>query len=370
MAKPILVKGTDARIYQPTDSKPYWQITYLDRSTGKLRHASVGKSYEAAEAKALKLSGEFVEGWLSGEKAPSLNEAVELWLVAKRSEWAGRTYQHNRNLAKNFTRIYGERPITQFSPLDISKVDVSGLSRNECERIRTAASKRNPRVERGDIPSSQLVAGFINMAHHTLQIGPLDDPETTKLNPITGAKDRSAGKARIASDLGIKDANADFYRDGLPPEIADDNRRIRLVRGKSPAQQRREETHNLASRYRQAALITALGAGGGLRIGECLALRVRHFLSLEQITFPFFMNWERPRLNENAGLAYRGLLNLCEQASQSGTGKILVQGTKGKIKQRYVHRPAFLPNWNGFGAGTHRAQIAAVVPRFEDPELA
>ena len=39
-----------------------------DPATGKLRHASGGKSYEAAEAKARKLSGEFVEvliGWVT-----------------------------------------------------------------------------------------------------------------------------------------------------------------------------------------------------------------------------------------------------------------------------------------------------------------
>ncbi len=114
----------------------------------------------------------------------------------------------------------------------------------------------------------------------------------------------------------------------------------------SPEQQRSAETESLASRYRQTALITALGASGGLRIGECLALRVRHFLTLEQITFLFSTNWDRTQLNEHRELAYRGYLDLGEQASQSGTGKILVQGTKGKIKQRDVHLPAFLPNWN------------------------
>lgn len=398
MAKPILVKGTDARIYQPTESKPYWRITYLDRATGKLRHASGGKSYEAAEAKARKLSGEFVEGWKTGGQAPTVNEAVELWLVAKQSDWAGRTYQHNRSLARKLTSLYGTRPINRISPTDIAKVEVAGLSRNECERIRTmvrgifghsknwlnvevealaraiplpgtAASKRSPRVERGDIPSSQLVAALIITAHHTLQIGPLDDPETTKLDSLTGKKRRSAGRARMAPGLGIKDASADFYRNGLPPELADANRRVRQLKSMTPEQQRSAETEDLASRYRQTALITALGAGGGLRIGECLALRVRHFLTLEQITFLFSMNWDRTRLNEHWELAYRGYLDLGEQASQSGTGKILVQGTKGKIKQRDVHLPAFLPNWNGFGSGTHRGQVASVIERFEDPAL-
>jgi len=68
VAKPILVKVSDARIYQPTESKPYWRTTNLDRATGKLRHVSGGKSYEAAEAKARKLSGEFVEGWRTGSQ--------------------------------------------------------------------------------------------------------------------------------------------------------------------------------------------------------------------------------------------------------------------------------------------------------------
>ncbi len=160
MAKPILVKGTDARIFQPTESKPYWRITYLDRATGKLRHASGGKSYEAAEAKARKLSGEFVEGWKTGGQAPTVNEAVELWLAAKRSDWAGRTYQHNNSLAKKLTALYGTRSINRISPADIAKVEVAGLVRNECERIRTMVRGSSATARTGSMSKSRHWRGL------------------------------------------------------------------------------------------------------------------------------------------------------------------------------------------------------------------
>jgi integrase len=48
---------------------------------------------------------------------------------------------------------------------------------------------------------------------------------------------------------------------------------------------------------------------------------------------------------------------------------VWISGTKGASKSRTVHLPAFLPNWSGFGVGTMRPQIGAVVSRLLDPAV-
>lgn len=396
MAKAIEVKGTLAKLYQPTAAKKYWRIRYPDRATGELIFASGGKTYAEAEQRARALMGEYVEGWRAGEQPPTVKEATDLWLATKKSEWSGRTYQHGVGLVRKLTDPLGDRLVTLVFPQDIAKhVQVEGLSRKECERIRstvrgvfahsvgwikeeaveplakavplpgTSADKRNPRVERGDIPSSHYVAALIITASHTAQVGPLDDPETTTVDPATGKKDRSEGAVRLIEGSIIKQPTADYYRDGLPAEDVNKHRRVRVMKHQTPEQQASEETEALAERYRQIALGAALGAAGGLRIGELLALRVRHFLSREQLAILETLNWDRTKLN-GTHLAFRGEVEVAEQASQSGTGKILVQGTKGRTKRRLVHLPAFLPNWHGNRAGSVREQIGLVLPRFQD----
>jgi hypothetical protein len=373
----------------------------MDRATGKRKTTTGGKTREGAEAKARALSGEFVEGWKHGDHPPTVQEAVDLWLAANRSEWSSRTYDAYYYFAKKLTDLYADRLITRISPVDMSKLDLSQHSRGQQEKARTlvrgifrhssgwisserasqlasgivlsgtSAGKRNPRVERGDIPSSPLVAALIITAHHTLQVGPLDDPERTSIDQTTGAKTRHAagnagmrtGSARLARGMGKPDPDGQQFRDGLPQEITDRHRRGIPKHYANPEQRRSNETSELATRYRQIGLATALGAGGGLRIGELLALRVRHFLDTDEIVHAFATMWDRTRSG------YRGGLEVSEQASQASRGKIWVTGTKGAAKSRTVHLPAFLPSWNGFSVGTHQQQIAGVAPRLADPSV-
>lgn len=232
-----------------------------------------------------------------------------------------------------------------------------------------AGGKRNPRVSRGDIPSSLYVASAITTATHTLQIGPLNDPEWTSIDSTTGEKRHRTGSMRVHPGTGLVQATADSFIHGLPIKITDTHRRGIPKHYTDPEGRRQAETLELASRYRQIGLATALGAGGGLRIGELLALRVRHFLSAADVSLIDSLDWRLGALNIDGSRNYSGELDVSEQASQASRGKIWVSGTKGATKSRKVHLPAFLPSWNGFGVGTHRPQIASVIPRFADPSV-
>jgi integrase len=238
----------------------------------------------------------------------------------------------------------------------------------------TAAGKRNPRVDTNDFPRSPMVAAFIITAYHTLQHGPLDDPRTTSFDALTGAKTRQkgwinedgtrGGSAALAKDLqGDPYPDDSCFLDGLPTDTTAKHRRGVPTHYKDLENRRRGETAELADRYRMVGLATLLGAGGGLRIDEVLGLRVRHFLSADQVNHIVVNDWDRPQSN------FRGVLTVSEQASQASRGAIWITGTKGHSKSRTVHLPAFLPNWNERIEKTTRDGLAAVLPRFEDPSL-
>lgn len=397
MARGIPIKGTQATIYEPTETYKSWRIAYIDRASGKRKTTSGGSGRDEAETKARRLSGEYVEGWKAGEHPPTLREAADLWLTSNRSRWSSRTYDHYHYFAKKLTDLHGDRPITHISPVDMGKLDLAGHSRGQQEKARTlvrgifghssgwiskeradqlakgivisgnSAGRRNPRVSRGDIPSSLFVGSAIITATHTLQDGPLSDFWT--------AVDQSTGEVQEINPFTIHPATgmvlpiAASFIGGLPEEITERHRRGIPKHYGDPEGRREAETAELASRYRQVGLAIALGAGGGLRIGELLALRVRHFLTPQEVAKISSNGWRMGALNADGSRNYSGVLEVSEQASQASRGKIWVSGTKGASKSRTVHLPAFLPNWLGFGIGTHRPAISAVVSRFADPAV-
>ncbi|MGL3198363.1 MULTISPECIES: hypothetical protein [Curtobacterium] len=403
MAKGISVRGTRATIYEPTERYRSWRIAYIDRATNARKTTSGGSSREEAEVKARQLSGEYVEGWAIGDNPPTLREATDLWIATNRPHWSSRTVDAYHYFGKKLTDLYGDRFITHISPRDMAKLDVSAHSRGQQEKMRSvvrgifahssgwitkeradllargitlsgsSGSKRNPRVEKGDIPSSRMVAALVTTAYHTLQVGPLDDPERTTVEGLTGKKVRHTtaaegrqrtGTARLATGMGTPDPNDPRFLDGLPLDTTNTHRRGMPKHYNHREARRTAETEELAGRYRQIGLATALGAGGGLRIGEILALRVRHFFTPDQVLHFFGTNWDRTRSN------YWGKLEVSEQASQASRGAIWVTGTKGARKSRTVRLPAFLPNWHDHAPGTTREQINRIIPRFgEDPSL-
>ncbi|ROP74406.1 tyrosine-type recombinase/integrase [Curtobacterium sp. PhB115] len=403
MARGITVPDTLATIYEPTDSYRSWRIVYTDRTTGKRKTTSGGSTRENAEQKARALSGEYVPGFGKGEQ-PTVQQAVDNWLAANRSNWSSRTYDQYFYFSRKLTALYGDRLVKHVSPADIGRIDLSEQSRGQQQKARslvrgifrhaaghitperadelakgivltgTAHSRRNPRVDTNDIPRSPLVASFITTAYHTMQLGPLDDPAATTIDQLTGAKTRTLtarngqgqkiGSATLAKTRRGDPSPLDAcFLDGLPPEAVNEHRRGIPKHYSNPDARRRAEGVELAERYRMVGLATALGAGGGLRIGEVLGLRVRHVLSVEQIHDIYDRDWDRTRSG------FRGVIDVSEQASQASRGAIWVTGTKGATKGRTVHLPAFLPNWADHSEGSTREQITALLPRFADPAI-
>lgn len=390
--KSIKILNGRASALPPTEKFPRWRVIWTDPVTGKRRQTSGGDSLDSAKAKAAEILGDYVSDSESGVRPPTFDECFHSWMDAKKPQIAEQT-------AANYVYVYqrfikpeiGEQSITAIGQRSIRAIQVSGVefpilvkriikgvfeqAENwthrpadhyaDCIVIRSSRNeKRRDYVARGDIPSSKLVASFIITAYGTLQQNPLDDPAVTVWNPESATHKRSARRMSFAPGLGLTQPDDTCFRNGVPFETI------------YPDYQKPEEIKDDANRHatrlafmnrkamicRRVGLITALGAGGGLRIGEVLALRVRHILTREQVALRYQLGQSREES------AWRGETHVCEQITRGGAGQMRLTTPKYD-HDRIVHIPAFLPNWNGFGLGTHRTQIAGVIPRFADPQV-
>ncbi|WP_290723093.1 tyrosine-type recombinase/integrase [Gordonia sp. UBA6683] len=155
------------------------------------------------------------------------------------------------------------------------------------------------------------------------------------------------GEPELLSHLGVSREVMDSMRRGVPKHY------------NKVAQRRTAETLELAARMRQIGLITAIGAGGGLRIGEVLALRPRHFFErqtfhtsslvamfsgiehLEQVDY----GTDQWKLFDPLHKApWTGSVRVEEQVSPLSTGQMHISHPKNR-KTRTVHlQPYLYPN--------------------------
>ncbi|MDR8019419.1 phage integrase central domain-containing protein [Nesterenkonia aerolata] len=396
-----------ATIAAPTEAYPYWRITYNDPITGKRRRASGGTTRSEAEAKAAHLLGDYSPNHKRNtETPPTLKEVAQDWLATNKHRWNSRTYERYQSLTNRYISELADYPITQITPQHIRSVDVSGLKRGGQQSARRiingifghatgwinhdvslysnainisgnkTRTGRNKQVSKGDIPSARYVSALIITAYHTGQMGPLDEPDRygTTINPHTGEKTYEIPTSLWPKGIGMTEPDDTAFIGGADQVIVSKMRRGMPKHYKNIEQRQADETEELASRFRQVGLLTALGAAGGIRVGEGLALRVRHFLTREQV-FNWFhyqhrlKRWQMgDRTYDQSRLEpYRGKVEILEQASQGASGKVWI--TRPKMdKERTVYLPAFLPSWHGHTAGSHRADIASIIPRFADKE--
>lgn len=392
-SKSISVLQGRAKLTAPTESHPTWRVLWTDPITGKRRQTSGGNSRETAEAKAAEVLGDYIEEQeVEGVRPPTLREAWTDWYDDSSTRLSKRTLATYANLFKRVSGPYGSMPVTALTPRMLKKVKTEGINRQLQVRLRglvrdvfasvEAWTKRDPMeyakairltggnrekyykpVKRGDIPSSKLVASFIITAYHTCQIGPLDNPKQLTFDPITGTKVRSVHKAQFAKGLGLTEPTDREFLNGLPDRVLQGKARRRIPPQYGEQNKRlQKQTEMIARQYRTVGLATALGAGVGLRIGETLALRVRHCLTREQIALAFFPGVPREKR------LWRGEIQILEQESKGEDSKIWLSEPKME-NQRTVHIPMFMPSWNGFGVNTTRQQIAEIVPRFADKSV-
>lgn len=382
----IFILNGRARLYPPTDTYKSWRIYYKDPVTGKPKTVTGGTTRELAEAKASQILGDYIDPQ-DATKPPLLADVVESWLEQNRHKWSERTRKGYESIARKYLlQRWGGTPITQIGPEDMRKIDTSNLGRAAQERLAyvvksvfeqgsnwfrrdpkrygqnikitgTKASEYKPRVSRGDIPSGQLVASWINTAYSSFQLSPLDDPATVHVDLLTGVKTRTKGRVSMGG-LGLVTPMDDVFLNGLP---ADKYYTVhnRLIEDRFTNEYKLAYNAKTAMMWRNAGLVTAIGAGDGLRIGEVLALRVRHFLTREQVVEAFVAGVPREQRS------YRGEINVYEQASSIG-GKQIFVGLPKMRKTRTVHSPYYLPHWDGEDVGAHRKLVAAVIPRFAD----
>ncbi|WP_026460456.1 hypothetical protein [Schaalia suimastitidis] len=377
----ISILNGRATLNPPSDTRKTWTINYRDPITGKPKSTSGGHTREEAEDRAAEKLGDWVpEHRRKAATPPTLREAFDEWMEAERSRWNTRTADNYSYVGERFLSIYGEQPITTITPADIAKIDLSHLSRGQQKKTRsllkgvfnrqkdkwlrysveelvaavkvtgTNSSDPSAQVRRGDIPRPDWVNSVLVCAYTT----------------VDSTYTRRSGREVILqpSDFnrGLPDEIVAKQRRGIPNHYSDREKRIA------------EEEVELASRFRQYGLITALGAGGALRIGEVLALRVRHFLDEDDLDFETMLE---PTIDDDTPLwmQYMGRVEVVEQASQASKGKIWLTRPKGRNggKIRTVWLPAVLPGGSSsqfvYGRTTVREQITNYVERFADPSV-
>ncbi|GEM_PF-4844880 len=298
-ATPIL--GGRARLYAPTTPGGRWQAVWRDPVTGKQKNWTAS-SKELVIQKAAEALGDWVDD-VGGVAPPTVGEAVETWIADNEHKWVSRTATAYRYRAKALQDLW-DLPVTAVRPDNLRGL-ADGVSREQAKRVRTivraafdsvtrwtgrpgdqyadairlpgSSSEDAPReVGRTQIPTSEWVAGVVDTCYSTCQYHPFLARPDEYVHDVTGEHsgeliEDDSGSLWFARDrlrLGAPRSLIDGMRRGIPPHYTD------------PDGRRRAETAELAARFRLTALITALGAAGGLRIGEVLALRPRHLFGL------------------------------------------------------------------------------------------
>lgn len=376
-----------AKLYPPRSDGDRWQVVYADPVTGKQRNRRA-TTREAAEAKASEALGDWTEeAGRASITPPTVAEAFESWMDANRSRWVDRTADNYR-YRFNGLRALHDLPVTAVRPADLREVSAS-LSREQAKRLRTVVrgifdtverwtgrdgrlyaeavrlpGTRNddaPRsVEKSQIPRTEWVVGAINCLYATCQPHPALSRLTEQIHPITGEHTDTAAD-RLASDPWFM---SEAIRLGAPLDVISSMRRGMPQHYKMREQRRRDETIELASRFRQIALLTALGAAGALRIGEALALRPRHLfgLQLDQNTVRTITmamrnvlgreivdGYELHGTEEPGGWllpGYRGRVEVVEQVSPLSSGRMNVTPPKMHKERTVWLSPLLYPPWD------------------------
>lgn len=382
--KSVPILGGRARLYAPTSPGGRWQVVWKDPVTGKPKNRT-GTTKNQVVQKAAAALGDWTEA-PAGGSPPSVGEAVETWLDDNAHRWVNRTATAYRYRARALQDLW-DIPVTAIRPEDMREL-ASGLSRDQAKRLRTVvrstfdgvahwtgrpgarysdamripgtSSEDAPReVGRTQIPTSEWVSGVVDCCYSTCQLHPFLARPDEFIDGMTGEH----SGAHIEDDSGSLWFARDRLRLGVPLDLIQAMRRGIPKHYRDPEGRRRAETVELAGRFRQTALITALGAAGGLRIGEVLALRPRHLfgLHLDQNTARRIESAMHGVLLREVAAGYlpspledlyplllpgyRGQVDVVEQVSPDG-GRMAVTAPKmGKTRRLYLS-PMLYPAWD------------------------
>lgn len=355
-----------ATLNRPTKARPYWRINYNDPITGKQRTLSGGASQQEAEAKAAEIFGHYVPSSKRGD-APIFTKVVDGWIDSCRHRWSSRTPAAYEYIMKRYVDVFGDVPINKISPSMISSVKIDHLSRGQQMKVRTVVrgvfthaqswlaadpedfakavhvigSKSDaPRreVSRGDIPPLAYIHNLLLTCYHSAQ-SPDELPEGCAFDSLTGHK---VGGRTPKTGFHVQHGDV-IYRQGVPSDFIDKHKRGRPKHYGNSDEQLRGVVDEAASIFRRYALCIALGAGAGLRIGEVLALRVHHLLTVEQCRM--LIEWwdeDKDAYQQVAECGWRGGIRVEEQVSKTSKGVLAVSLPKMN-KTRHAHLPAFLP---------------------------
>ena len=361
-----------ASLSQPTDALPYWRITYRDHVTGKRRTTTGGTSRTEAEAKAAALLGIYSPSTAKSARhvAPTFTEVVTSWMNANQHRWSSLTPATYTYITAKYREALGDIPINTITPAQLTAIDISHLSRDRQKQVRTVirgifshadtwtrapaeafanavtvtgtrSDDLTEEVQRGDIAPLTYINNLLLCCYHTAQNGnPSVLPAPSTMDDLTGFKSAPERPIQRGFHTGHGDV---IYRLGFPPEHIDAHKRGRPHHYRNTDEYQRTTVAEVASIFRRYALIIALGAGAGLRIGETLALRVHHVLDNEIIRN--LIEWsdlDQDHYTEVSQCGWAGTINITEQVSKDSKGFLRVSPPKMN-RSRVTTLPPFLP---------------------------
>lgn len=344
----IVLHGGLARITRPTSKTAYYKVSVTNSVTGRRSQTSGGRTEETARA-AADLLMKKVNPTLT-ETCPSLNEAFDDWIDSNAHRWSPRTVDNYRYIYKVTLGSIGDNSIDRITVDQIKRsVRASDLSKQQLQRCRTIIrgvfshakrwitlpaenyaqavtikgykSRTDSRmVDHRQIPSNAYVFNLCNVLYRTIN----DDGYIGKL----------------PRDVVVEPHGADIFFRGLPSSITDTHRRGIPNHYKNLKQHRENEDSELKDFYLRLTGIVVLGAAGGLRIGECLALRAKHLLTVSQVR-NLLMDQE-DAIYMRLQATWDGRIRIEEQVSQASSGKNWISLPKSN-RVRESHIVPFLP---------------------------
>ncbi|MGW9717815.1 integrase [Micrococcus aloeverae] len=368
---PITLYDGLVTLNAPTGDRSTWRVN-VKTPTG-WKNYSGGKTETDARNKAEHLLGGHVAGYVAtGQRTPTFAATADEWLAIKRSTVKSSTADRYHYVAREWSKALGDIELRSLSPAHIRAVDLSHLSR-EAQNTRRTVLKGI--LEQGAVWLREAPAHYVRSVHRDSDKGTRDErrvdprqvPSLPYVNNVLtalywtmdesidqhgqGAHDRDHQWATLTA---IEGGTAHYtqpywYRHGLPADLANLKRRGTPKHYRNHEARQERENREIRSLHRRLALVVALGAGAGLRIGEVLALRIRHLMT-ERAVFeacaiadtvrrgmlPPEMLWTH--LNQHL----TGSIHITEQASQASRGKVRVTLPKSS-RTRTAWLPQFLP---------------------------
>lgn len=349
MSEPLYDGQLD--LYAPTAARPYYRVRYRD-TTGKQRFKNVGKTRQEALTRAAELIGIATPAHLlDPSTAPTVEDAFSTWLRTRTHRVSPRTHAYDHAIIKRYNQLHHER-INRLTPDDLARLPTHTVSRATQKKVRSLWR--------------QMLTAHRAWLHYTPEhlvdgihiSGTRRDDDRTQVDPSIiptshyihtllayawSTENPAIPTTTTSKQEGFTYPHPEEFA-GVPETLLSRHMRATQKHYNDPDAFRTAERARAGRTYQTVAAIHTLAAGALMRIGEIMALRLRHVLddrairTLAHIQTPTDFDTLYTIVNN----LFTGHIRVEEQASVTTSGKMTVTRPKN-ARQRQTTLPSFLP---------------------------